>query len=294
MSETQEPFIIYKDEPLLPQLVFLPHFGEITFRIEGDFVDDADEAKFSEYVNQVYEQELRWKVTVGMNFPVWLKNFCENMRHGLASLPSARYLPKAKKDKALVVGNGPSAEKLKEMDLSSYEIYTCWHASPRVPVTPDYVVHSSRFTPVDLVVQPIPGAVFVGECTTVPSFYQLAAQGGNNVYLHYNAENMFDAMLADLQGEICGPPNQGTVTTLTINTAMTCGHKDITLIGVDLTGNCKLADGRDGVGEMAKPANDIYRVCLERIAASYATVKFYNLSDSQIKGFSNIESPQSQ
>ncbi len=302
IAEIEQPFevpancvTIYKDQPLLPQLIFLPLGGHICMKVEGDFEDEADEEAFHNELNYRFEESMKWKALGGHNFPSWLRNFCENMAKGLFTVDSAgRLFNTKRKDKALVVGAGPSTEKLKMMDLSEYEIFTCWHASPRIPAEIDYVVHSARFMPKDMIPQPLPGAIFVGECTSAPEFYDTASAFGNAVYLHYNPCNFFDSMLCDVLHEKPGPANIGTVTSMTINTAITVGHQDITLIGVDLTTSIKTFEGWDAMGEQAIPTNNIYRECLESMAAHYANVKFYNLSDSQIKGFSNIESPQAQ
>ena len=67
--------------------------------------------------------------------------------------------------------------------------------------------------------------------------------------------------------------NPAGVMALVINTAIQCGHDDITLIGVDLTGPGN---------------NEAQRFALEQFPAIFANIRFKNLSTSMLQGFENL------
>ena len=245
-----------------------------TFEFVPNFTTESEEEQQAilSKLDYIYSAHLQFCATVDLKLDEWILNFVENFAViNPATSLSTYHLPQRAKPKALIVGNGPSADKLKIMDLSEYEIYSCWHAGYKVPGGPDYVMHSSTLVPIDIVPKPFPSKTrFVGECTTAPLFYKLAKANHNQIYVHYNRENRFDYALVEQFKIPPAPINQSTVSVTAINAAIQCGHDDITLIGVDLSGPGHI----DGM-----------RTALELIPRIYADIKFHNLSTSDIKGF---------
>ena len=266
------------NQPLFPQLVYWP-LERAKFEPVGEFRDNAHYQDFINELSGNINYICLNKATMGHKFPGWLFNFIINTSEGRLhkDLPTSRELPCTTKSKALVIGNGPSADfRTSNTEiLSQYEIFSTWHGANRLPVAPDYVIHSSSVIPSDIQFKEFPTQTsFIAEPTCNPEFHRLAERGGNKVYIHLNPENRIDEILANHWEKPVGLVNQGTVTISGINGAIQCGHDDITLIGVDLTG---------------PGHNELFQVLLEDFPKRYPNIKFQNASTSNLAGFAPVK-----
>jgi hypothetical protein len=291
--------------PIFSQIAFSPPDGLLCFDITWHDESEQDKELFRGMLDNQLQMLTLNRAVIDTKFGPWHHNFCTNFLNGNLNHPFVCNLPKRKLPKALIVGNGPSASATSQFfrnHTQNYEVYTCWHGARRVPGTPDYVCHASTIQPSDIALTPIPGAVFVGVPTAAPSFYDVAkasmlkvpltaeavememeglAYGGvkyfkqdkRNIFIHCDPSNPYDTMFSEWRREPHAAVNPATVTTLCINTAIQCGHDDITLIGVDLTG---------------PGSNDAQRAMIEQFPQVFTNIKFKNLSTSTLKGFENL------
>ena len=193
---------IDSEAPIFAQIAFTPPDGNFLFEITWHDENEEEKTLFKARLDAQLQMLTLNRAIIDTKFGHWHHNFMTNFCQGSLSAPFVHHLPKRKKAKALIVGNGPSADRLGNplavgadpcvcpvsgnaepvqyqdehmgSPLQAYEIYSCWHAARRVPGGPDYVCHASTVQPADIPLTLIPGAVFVGEPVAAPGFYQVA------------------------------------------------------------------------------------------------------------------------
>jgi hypothetical protein len=278
---TVTKFPVNPDKPLLAQLCNLPAKTNVNLQLTRS-LNDEELKVFQNELDIVMGQVANIRHTLGMVTLPWMHNAFKNY-HLINVLPTVDQIPKTTKKKALVVGNGPSLDKIHDLNLDDYEIFAAWHATPRIKHPIDYVVHIDRKEPMNFKSPDLRGFSFILEPTAAPEFFDLFVKTKEaKGYIYFNSENFIDSILAGVLDKPLLRPNCGTVATACINSAIYAGHTDITLIGVDL--------GDYPEGEFQPlPLYKDYKMALEWFPKHFKEIAFGQVSQTALEGYKQQE-----
>lgn len=219
-----------------------------------------------------------WSTNAILNVPVFMQR----------AKPFAELEKQPHKNKALVIGNGPSI--MQNIDWLQEEWKTsttiaCWHVLPTLLMSgliPDYVAHIDGKAPVmdNSAGLTLPDTTaLIGTTIAVTQFYN--AFPNCPIFLQCDENRHIAQAVAKVLDFPISQPCYGTVVYLQCMAAVELGCEEVTLIGVDLKSTNKRAE----------EAYKIYVGNLAHFARYYCPddVRLYNASNGRsIEGFKDI------
>ena len=285
--DAQNILVLNNRYPLLPQLMDIPSGQEFQIYVPDEWTHEEKQRLALQVSGGITSLEISRNTVNGFK-DEWAENAFWNYEASMEAIPVDRLqkgFGHATKRPALIIGSGPSVKGFADGDFISY---AAWSAKG-YEFQPNFIGHCDHREQQPTGKVPQNGIIFTPVCS--PAF--LKEYGHTRQFVYFDRGNPLSWRFAEKRGLPDHNPIQAHVVDMLIQCAIYAGHKEIKLIGCDLS--CKTLEElqryHSTVTEAFEMQNyrgdvvysdeifDICRQSIEDLAKAYPEIQFSNISD---------------